>query len=456
MIGLDGADSGLVGRCIANGSAPNLAALQARGRTKRLSAPAGLTDDAIWACFQYGVGVGEHGRYNNIMRQEDGRFGQSHLAEATLPTFWDELSSNGFKVAIFDVPKCHPPRPTNGIHLADWLVHGRYSDKPQSYPKSLADEILDRYGPAACSCDCRHPPAEEAKVRESVDTLRNCVARKLSAGLHYLTDDFWDLFVIGFKDIHCCCHGFWDLMDPGHPAYDPQRTAQLGDPATLVLEDIDRAVGDLVAAAGADADVVVFSTSDFAPNGTLSHLLPVLVARINQHLARHGEDASEAMQGWRCQMLPYTDGAGALRVLHDRRISRGSAANAGNASLVVAEIESLLGDLTDADTGAKMVSSFSRPSRELQGSRSERLPDLLIHYARCAAPRTIVSSRLGRISRERPSIRPGNHIPGGFLITMGEAACKAADQVKAMEDFAQLASSILYRRGGGARIVESA
>jgi len=435
MIALDGADGRLLDAASADGAAPNLATLRARGAAKRLSPPPGLTDDALWASFQYGVELGEHGRYNNLVRLDDGRWGAPQLNELDREAFWDGLAAQGLRVAVLDVPKCRPPRPINGVHLTDWLVHGRAFSEPLSHPPSLAAEVLARFGPAPPSrCGYHHPNLTDDGVGEAVRDLANSVAKKRAAGLACLEAEPWDLFIIGFKEMHCCCHTFWDFADPDHPDHDAARTARLGDPVRAILKDIDEAVGDLAAAAGPTAQIVVFSTSDFEPNGSLMGLLPKIIVRLNKQLGR---------SGWRCQMVPYHDSMGALRVLADRRIGDGSEPCASAKPAVVDEIETLLGELVDAETGTRVISSFTRPSAQFQGARADSLPDLLLHYRSGAFPCAAASPRLGRLEAEQARMRPGNHAPGGILITAGEAACAAAARVDELADLGAAAAIIL-------------
>src|SRR6516164_1154734 len=122
MIGLDGADGALLGRWTVDGTLPHLADLRARGAAIRFSAPAGVTDDGLWASFQYAAGLGEHGRYHYRQESRSGEMAMAHHDEVDRAAFWDSLSSHGLRVAVIDVPKCRLPRPINGIHLADWLV----------------------------------------------------------------------------------------------------------------------------------------------------------------------------------------------------------------------------------------------------------------------------------------------------------------------------------------------
>jgi len=443
MIALDGADGRMLDRRSDDGSMLNLAALRTRGRAKRLSAPHGLTDDALWASFQYAADVGEHGRYSTWLRLANGRRGLAHLDEVDRDAFWDGLSRRGMRVAVLDVPKCREPRPINGIHLADWLVHGRYFAEPQSYPASLAAEIVEQFGPAPPSrCGYDHPELADEEVREIVGDLRRGVGQKRAAALHYLQSEPWDLFIVGFKELHCSSHKFWDFADASHPDHDPGRISRLGDPVTTIFQDVDAAVGDLVAAAGPAAEVVLFSTTDFMPNGSLDHLMPGLVVALNKRLAGKGAIPCEPMPGWRCQLLAYSDNAGALRIVRDARIGGGATPDAGR-SEVADELEAIFFELVDAESGRRVVSAVTRPSAEFTGARATSLPDLLIHYEPNVSPCALSSPRLGVIGAPSPNLRPGNHTAGGFVIAAGDRLCVTLDAVESMADLGPEAESVL-------------
>ncbi|ESY95927.1 hypothetical protein X738_22045 [Mesorhizobium sp. LNHC209A00] len=135
MIALDGADGALVDRASQDGMLPSLTALRARGRVKYLTAHAGATDDALWASFQYASGMGEHGRYHYEQRLRSGKFGLACADEIDRETFWE--TAPDLRIAVFDIPKCRLPRQFNGIHLADWLVHGRYFRAPKAIRQRL-------------------------------------------------------------------------------------------------------------------------------------------------------------------------------------------------------------------------------------------------------------------------------------------------------------------------------
>jgi hypothetical protein len=157
-----------------------------------------------------------------------------------------------------------------------------------------------------------------------------------------------------------------------HVDYDPAGNARLGDPVRAIFQDLDAAVGKLVDCAGPDADVVVFSTSAMEPNGSLDHLMPEIVNSLNKWLRDRrassitrllskvlGDLVSTAHE--HCTILPYNENAAALRVrlkgmFHDAPL------DVPLRDSVLQEIEALLLELTDAQTGEPVIASFARQS----------------------------------------------------------------------------------------------
>lgn len=426
VIGLDGADSNLVDRWSQDGTLPNLAKLRARGSAHHLDAPHGVTDDALWASFQYGVGIGEHGRFNYIQRLSDGRIGMSFLDEADRERFWDRLSNAGQRVAIIDVPKTGVPRPLNGIHLADWLVHGRYFKRPHSYPEELATEVLEKFGAAPPSRCNYHVDLDEAVRRDLAGNLLRATELKEAAGLHYLSREHWDLFVIGFKESHCAGHNFWDLIDPNHPDYDVALCERLGDPLRAIFKRVDDAVGRLIEAAGPDAKVIVFTTTKMEPNASLKHFDPRFERHLNRALAEN--PLAQYLRRRRkepapIEVMPYNENGTAIR------INRKGAKR----ERLMHKVETLLARITDADTGELLMDRIYHPSADYTGSRTAQLPDLLVRYRAGHVPARIKAPGL-HLETSPPTYRTGNHACGPFVMAAGiDVSC-----VRALEDFAGL------------------
>lgn len=429
LVAIDGASATLVDRLMAAGCLPHLARLRAVGAARRLSAPAGISDDGLWASFHYGAGLGAHGRYDYLRVQPDGSLAMAHLGEDALQGWWER--EPGLRVALFDLPKSRAPRALDGLHLADWLVHGRYFSEPASYPPGLAADTVARFG-AAPPSRCDHAPGapDAAETAAILADLRLSVSRKRAAGLHHLASEAWDVFAIGFKEAHCAGHAFWD------PAPDPLVDApQPGDPQRIVLVEIDAAIGALVAAAGPEADVAVFTTTEMQANGTLRHLAPALVERLN---AACGEPAWRRLAaGWLrrgprrlIEGLHYNENGVALRVHHSDPAARAA---------VLDRAEALLADLAEVATGRPALLAIDRPSRDSPGPRAALLPDLLLHVTPGLVPRAVAAPDLGRIEAEPPPLRPGNHRAGGSIIATGRHL--HLDAIAALQDIGPAAAA---------------
>lgn len=453
MVALDGADGARLDRWSADGALPNLARLRAEGTARAMSAPVGVTDDGLWASFQYGCGLGEHGRYHYLQRNAAGAFDMTFRAETHRPRFWDDLSAAGRRVAVLDVPKCAPPRPINGVHLTDWMVHGRYFDAPLSYPEPLAAEVVARFGAAPRSlCDHPVPCPGDAEAHELIANLRTSLERKRAAALHLLSTEPWDLFLVAFKEAHCAGHAFWELTDDNASEAAAARNQRLGDPYRAVLTQLDAVIGELVEAAGPDAAVVVFCTTEMEPNGTIEHLLPQIVSRMNRRLGDTlFAKAARRVRGRLtrtsapppCELLPYTENCAAFR-LTPRRRTAGLLSPAPNEPARLADaVDEIMRGITDAESGRPVVASVDRPSAQLPGGRAEALPDILVRISPGLAPRAVVSPSLGRIEGDPPGMRPGNHALGGGVVFLTGAATASADAVSAIEDLGPLVQRLL-------------
>jgi len=441
IVGIEAADLSLVERHVGAGRVPMIAAVRDAGRLQHLSENPAATDAAMWASFQYAAELGDHGRYHDVLRLANGRLGLAVHDEHARKTVWDQLSDAGLRVAVFDIPKCRAPRHINGIHLADWLVHGRTFPRPASYPARLADDVLARFGaapPSRCGQTCAE--LNDVEILEHLEQLRRSVSMKRGAALSYLSEERWDCFLVNFKELHCCSHGYWHLIDPQHPAHDAARALRLGDPSAGILQDIDRALAELIDAAGPEAELLLFSTSGFQPNGSASHLLPQIVVQLNKRLWNYGAATLPPKSIWGVKMLPYNENACALRVAAATRAGPAGAPQSADRAAIFDALEILLKRLSDPATGEAIFEAIHRPSSECAGARAHTLPDLLLIPRAGVLPRGAVSPELGCIAGDVPRWRPGNHRQGGFALARGE---RVEPTIAPVESLAQLGRALL-------------
>ena len=424
MIGLDAADTHLVERWMNEGAMPNLSRLKDRGLMKPLTSSIFSSDDELWASFQYGESLGEHGRYHYKLPLENNSFENAYKRDLGKSFFWNKIIGKQLRKAIIDIPKCAEAQILNGIHLTDWIVHGRYFQKPTSFPPGLAGDVIKYFGPALPSrCGYFQESLNDENVAEIFANLRESTLRKKAAGLHFLNAEPWDLFLIGFKEIHCACHGFWNLIDKNHIDYNEQLNLKLGEPIKFIFSNIDAAIGDLINAAGSHAEIVVFSTTNMTSNGSLDHLLPKIINKINQQLASPF-----------CSILPYSDNCGALRInaLKEEK------------EYITNLICQILEELTDVDTNKNVIETITFPSINYKDKKAKLLPDLLFAYKPNLNPYAVQSPLLGIIAADTlRNIRPGNHCGGGFLITAGNKAQEFSKNIVELKDFSEMTAVIL-------------
>ena len=424
MIGLDAADTHLVERWMNEGAMPNLSRLKDRGLMKPLTSSIYSSDDELWASFQYGESLGEHGRYHYKLPLENNSFENAYKRDLGKSFFWNKVIGQHLRKAIIDIPKCAEAQILNGIHLTDWIVHGRYFQKPTSFPTGLAGDVIKYFGPALPSrCGYFQESLNDENVAEIFANLRESTLRKKAAGLHFLNAEPWDLFLIGFKEIHCACHGFWNLIDKNHVDYNEQLNLKLGEPIKFIFSNIDAAIGDLINAAGSHAEIVVFSTTNMTSNGTLDHLLPKIINKINQQLGSPF-----------CSILPCNDNCGALRINAPKE----------EKEYITNLICQILEELTDVDTNKNVIGTITFPSINYKDKKAKLLPDLLFAYKPNLNPYAVQSPLLGIIAADTlRNIRPGNHCGGGFLITAGNKAQEFSKNIVELKDFSEMTAVIL-------------
>ena len=446
MIALDGADSRLLQRLAESGELPEIADLARQGKFTFLRNDGEFTDDSAWASFCYASPASVHKRYHYEHKTPSGSHQMAYLDEDGRHTFWSRLSDKNHQIAVIDIPKCPAPVALNGIHIADWLVHGKYHPHPVSHPAGLADQTIRRFGASPPSrCGYYQENMTPGAARSFVDHLDGTVSQKLACGLHHLGDRDWDLFMIGFKEAHCAGHALWHLHDPHHPLYDAQVARRAGDPLLDVYAALDKAVGQLAKAAGDNANILVFTTFDMVPNGSVWHLRDAIETRLNAALRSTLAQSRSRFGNWFasisrrpvesfCEVVPANDNLLALRIMAHDRIPQ---------DWICAEIERLLSDLREPGTGQAAFESIQVLRDNDMHSRHYGQPDIVATCTPGRFPSSLTSLSMAGISAPAPSMRTGNYATGGALIAVGQSAVRHAADCANLCELGPAAEAIL-------------
>jgi predicted AlkP superfamily phosphohydrolase/phosphomutase len=442
IICLDSASPLLLKRWMAEGALPNLRALQAIGTSGRITTPLAMGDDCVWASFYTGLPVDHHGRY--FWAQLDADAGKVTHAADRLPEaspLWIQLSRAGMRIAALDVPKIAVARELNGIQLCDWLVHGRDYPNPRSYPADLAAFVTAEFGVAPASiCSETIPPLSDALIAEVSRNLLQSVHMKRRCAQHFLKADDWDLFVVAFKEAHCATHSLWHLVDHSDSSHIPGMDQRLGEPLKAIYCALDNALGELIAEAGPDCSILVFSSLGMGRNHTGNHLLNQIVSRINTrigplsarcygsliallHKLDLGNHADRYSTRTICRALPHNEASGAIRLNVAGRDPGGPVQFGADYDNLCETLDGALRALEAPQTGRRIVAQVIKTRNAFSGPKVDNLPDLFVVWDRAAPISSAYSPLLGRLEAgPLPNLRRGNHVSGGSFVMSGPAS----------------------------------
>jgi predicted AlkP superfamily phosphohydrolase/phosphomutase len=481
VIGLDACDATTVEAMMASGDAPVMASLAEHGARCRVRTPYGLYVGAVWPAVATGLSPVRHRR--TCWDEIDPVTYERRLAvvpdEPPVP-FWVTASDAGRRVAVLDFPHDHVVRPVDGIVLAEWGCHDRHFGL-HGWPAGAADEVESAYGlhpvlgidPRTARSFAPDDYVFRAGPYRTLDEDHALLAgltdgldakRRLSLGL--LAEGGWDLFVTVFGESHAVGHQQWHLHDPSHPRFDPAVRDSLGaDPIEALYRRLDAAVGDLVAAAGADATVFVFLSHGMGSHFDGTHLLDEVLHRIDlvdrgSGLGSGAWGAAKRATGRLPRPVQRFATMAATPVV--RRALRGRAPEPGR-EFVTAEERAAqrfflepnnycvggirfnlagreaagcvhpaeVGELTDAlradlcalvnvDTGGPVVRAVEPVGRWYErGVGADTMPDLFVEWERSTLVETVWSPKIGVVHVPYTNWRTGDHRPDGLLFARG-------------------------------------
>jgi predicted AlkP superfamily phosphohydrolase/phosphomutase len=282
IIGLDGATLDLIEPWARAGQLPNLAALIRRGSVGRLASTLPAMTLPAWSTFLTGCNPGRHGLFD-FTRHVPGRYAvqfvnATHRQE---PTFLRRMSDAGLRVAALGIPTTYPPEPINGVMIGgfDSPVSTRRDDS-FIYPREVYDELRSTAGEFPLT-DLQEVNIGPGWHAQALKKLTQAIDGQARVARHLLEREAWDCFAIVFGASDTVSHHFWAFHDPNSPRRDAAGAARFGGAIRAIYQQLDRAVGELLQSAGADADVFVVSDHGFGGTSDIA-------ISINRYLNQQG------------------------------------------------------------------------------------------------------------------------------------------------------------------------
>jgi len=275
-IGLDAPNHALLLNWLERGLLPNIQFLRARGLTGYLASEKRHSNEHAWIPVLTGRTRNRSNHWLDQWNAQQYRFAEASLFDwIDAPLFYDlgeaarviafdlaapilenfnGIQVNGFAVELNEsFPQSNPPGLIEELHL-------RFGPDPKlTNSRSIINGVSGRKGTTWTIPSCYQPGQMEAFS----DTLAKSAARRGAACLQLMEQEPWNLFLTAFSELHSAGHVLWHLSQ-SHPLSILRQPGP--DPLLMVYQAVDHAIGELVAAAGCETTVVLFTLDATVPD----------------------------------------------------------------------------------------------------------------------------------------------------------------------------------------------
>jgi predicted AlkP superfamily phosphohydrolase/phosphomutase len=259
VIGLDGASFNVLDPLIEKGRLPNIARLIANGGRADLETTFPPITAVAWSTFMTGKNPGKHGIFEFVRRDNRNRELAVNASLRRGRAIWDLLGQSGSRVIVHNFPCTYPPRPVNGMLIADFMTPlGR---RDFTFPASLLAELESKFGPYRLHLSQTY---SKGNVQAVLDELNDELEYKAKVSEYLITRYEWDAFFQYFWGTDRIQHELWHVIDDTHPRHDWQEAAAFRDKVHDYFQRVDEVVGRLVELSGG-APVWILSDHGFGP-----------------------------------------------------------------------------------------------------------------------------------------------------------------------------------------------
>jgi len=246
VVGVDGGERRAIEALWARGELPALRALATRGLFADLATDYGASP-VIWTTIATGVPPSRHGIQDFVIATDAGDVPVSSAARRA-PALWEMLTRAHRRVAVLGWWATWPAERVDGLVVTDRVA----ADLPERiHPAERLSELLETVA-AARGGGLEFGGNEASEVQDRVVT-RFAVAAVAEG---------YDLVLPYYRSVDLASHQSWRAFEPSAFG-DPEPVPPGDDPVSRAYRAFDAALGEILAAAPADANVVVLSDHGF-------------------------------------------------------------------------------------------------------------------------------------------------------------------------------------------------
>lgn len=267
LIALDGATFDVIRPLVAAGRLPTFARLISEGASGELRSTYPVITPPAFASMLTGCNPGKHGVYDFFSRLPNSYdFAPSSGATMRVESLHHIASRHGLRAGAMNVPMTYPPTALdNGFVVAGLETPpGAAYTQPRELQRELESKLAYRI-----ELDRWYRAGQEQAEMDAIVALAETHRR---AALHLFETERPDFLAVTLRAPDHAQHYFWRFYDRAHPGWSADDARRFGDYVPQSYEACDRAIADLLAAAGPDATVFVTSDHGFGSETKMVHL----------------------------------------------------------------------------------------------------------------------------------------------------------------------------------------
>lgn len=294
ILQFDSAGLPLLERMLDEGRLPILAGLKREGGWETLETPSTLLQSSTYPTLYTGIDVTEHGLYSAFPWSASGQRVRFMQYFPKPPTVWDRVAAAGGRSLVIDPYQGWSPREMNGVWLSGWHFEDRMVLRAGSVPRRARRRLARRHGRPPLLDDVygRPDPARLLALRESLVAAPGRVAETVA---ELVDRDSFDFLWINLSAAHKAGHHLWDPLSLIEEPVDEPTKETLRRGLEDVYEAVDAALGRILEALPANADVIVHSPIGMGSNTSRADLLPGMLDAV---LSNGGTRRGKARSGF--------------------------------------------------------------------------------------------------------------------------------------------------------------
>lgn len=297
LIGLDAAEWDVIDPLIAEKKLPAVARLKAKGVAGPLESIEPTISPALWTTAVTGKRRAKHGITSFTVKSKDGGEVPVTGNFRAVKALWNILSEKGLRTGFVNWWPSYPAEAVNGFMVSNYMryyypqlfLHGEKAEEPLdevkriAYPEEL--EPLVRSGRVGESKFLKtldlekiekhrlkgaYDPTFKVKFKDNIKIFQHAVREDelvKETALKLLDKYPVDLFGVYFEGIDVVSHVFWKYSRPDEFEVGPEEAKDLGGILEAYYEFSDGMVGELLAKASPETNVIISSDHGYGKVG---------------------------------------------------------------------------------------------------------------------------------------------------------------------------------------------